>query len=386
MQNISIFSNCYGCAVCAVICTQKAITMHLNNDGFYTPIVVHSKCIECQACLDVCAFNDIKAKQDENFQINSFAAWSKDADIRKKCTSGGVAFEIGRYLLQKDFNVIGCRYNSEEKIAEHYISVNENELQESIGSKYIQSNTLSGFSQIRKGQKYLITGTPCQIDSLRRYIQRRKMEDDVILLDFFCHGVPSMLMWNQYLKELEEKIGKFEEIIWRDKGTGWHDSYVMKVTDRYLSWFSRGDLFYQMFLNNRCLGKACYKNCKYKYDKSAADIRIGDFWGKTYGKNEEGINSVICFTQKGKDILNEMDSTLHIEASSIAVVGESQMKKCAHKPISYKYVMRHLKLGTPLSKIHKTSSYIELLERIPSKIKYYIRRMPSKLMEILKLK
>lgn len=384
MQDISVFHNCYGCSVCAVACGRKAITMQLNVDGFYAPIVDQSKCVDCGVCLDICAFNDSNVKQDKGFPLSSYAVWSNDDNIRHRSTSGGVAFELGRYLLQKGYAVIGCRYNSDKHIAEHYLAETEEDLKASVGSKYIQSYTIDGFSQIRKGQKYLIIGTPCQIDSLSRYIQKRKIENDVILLDFFCHGIPSMLMWKQYLKELEQKIGDIDNIVWRDKETGWHDSYVMKVVDRYSSWFSKGDLFFQMFLGDRCLGKACYENCKYKYNNSAADIRIGDLWGRTYEKDEYGVNGVVCFTQKGLDLLNEMSSVLHIESSSLEIVGESQMKKCAHKPISYKYVMKHLKKGTSLSQIHKIASHIELFERIPRKVKYYIKRFPSKLSEILK--
>ncbi len=378
------FSSCYGCGVCEVVCGRKAITIQLNDDGFYTPVVDSAKCVDCGVCLEVCAFNDTNVKQNQKFAQSCFAVWSNDKAIRRLCTSGGVSFELGRYLLQKGYGVIGCRYNSEKHIAEHYLAENEEELKDSIGSKYIQSRTLLGFSQIKKGKKYLIIGTPCQIDSLRRYVRKRKMEGDVILLDFFCHGVPSMLMWKQYLKELKQKIGDFDSIIWRDKETGWHDSWVMKVKGQYSSWFSKGDLFYKMFLGDRCLGKACYQKCKYKYNNSAADIRIGDLWGSVYENDEDGVNGVVCFTQKGKDLLNEMHPILHIEPSSLEIVGESQMKKCAHKPISYKYVMKHLKLGTSLSQIHKTASRIELLERIPRKIRYYIKRLPSKILELFK--
>ena len=377
------FSYCYGCGVCAVACPRKAIEMTTNEDGFLRPYV-NSSCVNCGICLDVCSFNaDTYAKAIDSISLIALAAWSKDKDIRYRCSSGGVAFEIGRYLISQGYGVIGCRYNSDKHIAEHYLATNEEELKASIGSKYIQSVTNLGFSQIRKGNRYLIIGTPCQIDSLRRFICMRKMEKDVILLDFFCHGVPSKLMWNQYIKELEHKIGNFDIIHWRDKQTGWHDSWVMKVDGKYSSWFSKGDLFYQMFLKDRCLGKACYKNCKYKFDKSAADIRIGDLWGKAYEKNELGVNGVVCYTTRGKSLLNDMKTVLHLESSSIEIVGEAQMKVCARKPISYSYVMSCLKRGESLNHIHKVSSYIELLERIPRKTIYYIKRLPTKFMEKL---
>lgn len=386
MNNISKFQYCYGCGVCASACPKKVIFMQIDEDGFYAPQVDETGCIECGICLDLCAFNQDKALQDESFQIQSSAVWSKDADIRNTCTSGGVGFEVGRFLLKKGYKAIVCRYNPETRHAEHYMAETEEELKASIGSKYIQSDSFSGFSQIKKGQKYFITGSPCQIDSIRRWVCKRKMEDDVILLDFFCHGVPSYLMWQQYLREVEQIVGEFGDIVWRDKETGWHDSWVMKVKGRYASWFSKGDLFYQMFLGDRCLGKQCYHDCKYKYDKSAADIRIGDLWGRKFAKDEKGVNGVVCFTQKGINLLNEMITILHIDSSTLEIVGESQMKRCAHKPISYSYVMKSLQAGKPLAEINRVAYRLEIIDRIMIKTKYYFTRLPSKMLETIGLK
>lgn len=378
------FIHCYGCGICAISCPLNAIHIKYNEDGFLYPHV-DSSCVNCGICLNVCAFNFTKHLEAADLiPLVSMAAWSYDKAVRTKCTSGGVSYEIGRFLIRKGYSVIACRYNPLSKKAEHYLATDEDTLKDSIGSKYIQSYTLPGFSQIIKGCKYLITGTPCQIDSMRRYVRKKGIESDVILLDFFCHGVPSMLMWKQYLKELENHIGHFDKIVWRDKETGWHDSWVMKVDQKYSSWFSKGDLFFKMFLKDRCLGKACYENCKYKYDNSAADIRIGDLWGTTYQNDEDGVNGVICFTHKGVELLKEMEPILHIEESTLDVVTESQMKKCPRRPISYKYVMNQLKKGTYLCHINKVASLIELVEQIPQKIKYYIKRIPSKLKEIIR--
>ena len=35
-----------------------------------------------------------------------------------------------------------------------------------------------------------------------------------------------------------------------------------------------------------------------KYDKSAADIRVGDLWGSTYQRNQDGVSALITFTEK----------------------------------------------------------------------------------------
>lgn len=81
-----------------------------------------------------------------------------------------------------------------------------------------------------------------------------------------------------------------------------------------------------------------------------------------------------------------MHPILHIEDSTLEIVAESQMKKCAHKPISYKYTMNSLKKGIPLREILQKASYIELVEQIPNKLIYYITRLPSKTLEVLGLR
>ena len=165
---------------------------------------------------------------------------------------------------------------------------------------------------------------------------------------------------------------------------GWHDSWVMKVNGCYVSRFSQGDLFYRMFLKNRCLAKPCYDKCKFKGINSAADIRIGDLWGREYAKNEEGVSGVVGLTKKGASLLAEMSKVIHLEASSTEIVCESQMKSCAIRPLSYRYVMRNLRINKPLSEIDRNASFIEMFEEIPSTIKYYAFCLPVKIKDTVK--
>ena len=94
-----------------------------------------------------------------------------------------------------------------------------------MGSKYIQSYTLDGFKAVNRKDKFFVTGTPCQIDSLRRYIRKFRCEGNFVLMDFFCHGVPCAHVWNKYVREKE--LGNIEFVAWRNKLNGWHDSWAM---------------------------------------------------------------------------------------------------------------------------------------------------------------
>ena len=101
MNNISSLKDCYGCGVCAVACPRKVISISLNANGFYVPLVVHAGCTECGLCLSVCAYNDDSVLKVDQKQPKAYAAWSEDSQVRRKCSSGGISFEIGRHLLEK---------------------------------------------------------------------------------------------------------------------------------------------------------------------------------------------------------------------------------------------------------------------------------------------
>ena len=361
-NNISKVHDCYGCGVCATACSRKIINLILDSDGFYVPHISDvSKCTNCGICTEVCAYlHDNLSLQ--NPEIHPYAAWSKDHLVRRKCSSGGVGFEIGKYLLGQGYKVCGVRYDAGKNRAEHYIATSVEELIPSVGSKYIQSYTVDGFKAINRRAKYLVTGTPCQIDSFRRYIQKFRCEDNFVLLDFFCHGVPSMLIWKKYTEWAEKRVGKITYASWRNKWTGWHDSWVMGIDgERHgekINWhdsydmlirekkscvesrMSQGDMFYALFLGNLCLGKQCYTHCKYKYDKSSADIRIGDMWGDTYKDNEDGVSCAIAFTNLGKTVLTHLNC--EIIPYSFEIVASGQLKKSLVFP---RYIRKLLIIG-----------------------------------------
>lgn len=227
LNNIKSITSCYGCGVCATVCGKKIISIGLNVDGFYEPAITdEAQCTDCGLCVDVCSYT-YSGLSLTDANMKSYAAWSNDAQVCRKCSSGGVGFELGRTLIEKGYKACGVRYNADTLRAEHYIASTVEELVQSIGSKYIQSYTVDGFKSIDRKGKYLVTGTPCQIDSFRRYIRKFHCEDNFVLMDFFCHGVPSMWLWHKYTAEVEKTTGRITYASWRNKRTGWHDSWAM---------------------------------------------------------------------------------------------------------------------------------------------------------------
>lgn len=392
MKNISELNNCFGCGVCVKACPVNIISLEENRDGFYQPLIHEpEKCIACGLCLKVCSFYNKNASPSAE-DVEAYGAWSNDENVRQWCSSGGVGFEIGRQLIERGFEAVGVRYDVRKVRAEHFIAASVEDFMPSVGSKYIPSSTVDAFTAIDLKKKYLITGTPCQIASFRRLIRHFRVEDNFILLDFFCHGVPSLKLWDAYMADVERKIGPVKFVSWRNKSTGWHDSWNVNADisekplesidwhDSYnlsireekhflTSRLSQGDLFYSFFLSNICLNDCCY-SCPFKMTNSGADIRIGDLWGSAYECDTKGVSALIALTDRGKEIVNALKDTCVLEHHPVAVVTEGQMGHSPTKPWARRPILNSLiknnKIPVGLMKLWRFS---RLPQRILSKIK-----------------
>lgn len=312
-ENVSKIKDCYGCGVCVISCPKNIVEIKFNTKGFLEPTIIdQTKSIECGLCLNNCAYNhDQRAAQ--NAPLCAYAAWSNNERIRFKSSSGGICFELCKFYINQGFKICGVKYEPEDNIASHVICSTIEELNQIFGSKYVQSNTIKGFEQFNNNDKFVVIGTPCQIDSVKRYIKKRKIEENFVLIDFFCHGVPSMKLWNKFSASQRNKIGNFNSVTWRNKVDGWHKSYRLDIVADSGEYHHTGlkfDDFFNLYFSNAALSPACFDKCKYKQDQSSADIRIGDMWGADYSKNKEGVNSVICFTEKGNKAVQEIDCTI----------------------------------------------------------------------------
>ena len=62
-RNLMLFlqkEDCCGCAACKDICSQKAISMKTDEEGFDYPFVDENKCVRCYMCINVCPFKCTK--------------------------------------------------------------------------------------------------------------------------------------------------------------------------------------------------------------------------------------------------------------------------------------------------------------------------------------
>lgn len=332
MEKIKQLSYCYGCGVCAASCPKSVIDMKLSSEGFYQPFIVNEEqCTHCGLCEKVCSYL-IDGLSRPSRDTKGFVVYSKNTQVLRDCSSGGIGFEIAGMLIQKGYKACGVEYSSANERAEHFVSDDIMGFEPSKGSKYLQSYSVEGFKCLKGKDRWVIFGTPCQIDSLVRWAQKMNAEDRFIFVDFFCHGVPSYHLWYNYLKLNQKKYGpgRIESVKFRDKRYGhgchsWAMSFKINGKEIVSSKIKDKDLFYSMYFSNQCLNRVCYEGCKYKSCKSSADIRIGDLWSSEYPVKDKAMSAVFANTHRGEQVIEQLSEQCVIEKADVEIVAGGQM-------------------------------------------------------------
>ena len=318
ISNPSALRSCTSCQVCAAVCPHNAITIKLNPDGYYRPVIDDSLCVNCGVCMSVCYKydNDFLSSTAESLKDKKlFSAWARDEKVLMSTTSGGIADILAHHLLQKGYKVVGVLYNDKKNRAEHHVAEQPEQLIPFRGSKYIQSYTIDSFKEVIKNcryAKYAVFGTPCQIYALSRWADKRHLEENFFFVDIYCHGCPSSLVWNKYLEYIKKNSGysTFDSLTFRSKKKGWGTYCIEAMVNGesvYLS--KKNDKFFELFFSDYLLNDSCY-NCNFRSSFEYSDIRLGDFWGIKYIGNRRGVSAVTISSSIGKTIFDEIDNSI----------------------------------------------------------------------------
>ena len=136
-----------------------------------------------------------------------------------------------------------------------------------------------------------------------------------------CHGVPSPLVWKNYLDAVRENLGEdVTKVNFRDKSSGWQRfSLGIYGEEKSLVESCNDNLYMRAFLGNFILRESCYR-CDFRDYERNADITLGDLWGSESIclelHSDRGVSVAIINTDKGEKIFDEIsDSTAKKEVS-----------------------------------------------------------------------
>lgn len=280
--------------------------------------------------------------------MKSYVGYYTD-NIRDKSSSGGIFSALADYVFKKNGVVYGVSM-SEDFYSAHYTRVScAKNINKLIGSKYMQASVGNAFRNVKLDldarRVVLFVGTACQINGLKSFLNINY--DKLICVDIICHGVPSKMLWKQYLQNREKQIGKCRYLNFRSKDQGWYNSGI-KENEIYTP--QNENTYMRLFLKDLCLRPSCYECISKK--NILSDFTLGDFWGVNNiapeMNDDRGLSVIILRTVKAQKIIESIREQLVLKEVTYdeAVQDNPAEYESAKRPIARKNFYRDLQSMT----------------------------------------
>lgn len=236
-----------------------------------------------------------------------FAACNNSTITREKSSSGGVFYELAKWIIAQGGVVIGAAYGDTAALVQHIAVEKLTDLPRLQKSKYAPSSlsdpSVAEALQQADTRWVLFSGTPCQVKAIRQKYHGRKL----LCVEVACHGVPKREAYLQYLAE-----NHIEKIDFRcKKPDGWQGIELVYSDGRVYYEKSTENSFYCAFSEGSILRESCH-HCAAKHFSSGADFTLADFWGVEAFAPElndgKGASVVILHTNLAKNLWREVSS------------------------------------------------------------------------------
>lgn len=300
-------SLCCGCSACAAACPTGAITVNLDGEGFWRAAVDETKCVSCGKCRKVCPFIERSAERSVA-DGELFSYKTSDSGELLSSSSGGAAADLARFESSGGAAVLGCAFDAAEHAAAHVLvgSGDAAGLASLAGSKYMQSRMGPALAKAARHEGPLaVFGTPCQVAAGRNLMAGR---DDVLFVDLICHGVPTRNLYARYVEWLSREHGIDPARVrteFRYKPRGWRERYIYSTDgEREVCLHQRRDPYFLLFEACQCYAGCCYE-CPWR-STSAADVRLGDYWGPRFEGDGTGVSMVLALTGRGREAVGAL--------------------------------------------------------------------------------
>jgi ferredoxin len=319
---------CTGCEACLAACPVDCIAMAVDEEGFRYPEANPDECIHCGKCERVCPIRNDRVATERDVPPEAIAAVTRSHRIWKASTSGGAFTEICHAFGDSETVVFGARFDGLNVVHSHVIGVQN--IAPFRKSKCVESDLQGCLADVKRfldqGKKVIFSGAPCQIAGLSSFLGG--VPDNLLLVDFICHGVGSPSVFRAVLEHtgsIEKKrivsysfrnqVGVFGNILDSVGGFTYEDGsrqYVFK------------DLYYRLFLTGLCLRPSCSRDCKFPHAQRISDITLADLRGKhallPNDRNYRNYSTVILNSRKGHALRRGLERRMNMFPISAADV------------------------------------------------------------------
>ena len=344
MNRVCAKGKCTGCKACIDICPKEAISFEDNLICPETKIN-NEKCIGCGLCERVCQANN---SPSFSMPVAWYQGWANDQKIRKIASSGGIASALSVAFINNGGVVCSCLFKDGD--FQYQIINRINELEKFAGSKYVKSNPIGVYKNVknylRQGISVLFIGLPCHVAAVRNYVGNA-LEVKLYTVDLICHGTPSIKVLDSFLKQYHFDLKSIQNLNFRQKTH-------FQVRDGYKGIVINGgtDRYSLAFLNSLIYTENCYE-CKYARIERTSDITIGDSWQSELSSDEKekGISLILCQTQKGMELVNNSNLCLKSVDLKKAISANHQLQEPSSKPKYYNDILKRLQHGEKFNRV-----------------------------------
>jgi coenzyme F420 hydrogenase subunit beta len=312
---------CY-CGACGAFC-KEYITYEDEKPK------TKEKCYEIHgACYDFCPrtffapfevergiFGGVRTDNALGFYNGDIiTARTKDEGIMKKAQDGGIVSALLCFMLEKgeiDAAVVSKTGDGEGGawVPEPAVVTNKEDIIAAAGSKYTQSPALLGVGDaLTDGyEKVALVGLPCHIQSMRKIQLSKNFDvgaDRVkMLIGLMCTETFDMPSLQKKLIDMGTKIEEVEKFNIKKGNFFVHTKKGKEIKTKI-----------------REMKQYAREACNYCYDFAAefADISVGSIG------SELGWSTVICRSEKGKDLIERIKAEGVIEWKNL---GEKEIKE-----------------------------------------------------------
>lgn len=349
VNKVSADNLCISCGICKGACPYGAIDL-VWDSGLYVSRVDKEKCVNCGICMEVCpgrglAYSSIWKKNGsipQNPYVGvfkeAFVAQSKNKDILREATSGGVVTTLIKFLL--DEHIYDVAFLPSEQCSGNLISTTcckeTGNIYKSCKSRYvpIEQSQAVKYMLAHRNEKIILVGTSCFIQGIVKLIERYTLKrENYLLIGLFCDRNMNYNVFH-YFSDFARKYGKLERLVFRSKEYGgWPGNICLEMSDGTKKEI---DSLERIWVKDFFQLEGCF----YCLDKlnQFADISVGDNYTKEYDEGE-GTSSVIVRTCIGNSVWKKAAHLFSIWNSSIQKIEEAQLISQRKK----NYYMRKIK-------------------------------------------
>lgn len=375
--NVPEKEQCCGCGICVPFCPVSALTMTMNDKGFFRA-ERQELCVDCGLCDTICPVKTAAPRVSSVYHdvvfgpyLEVYAARSMDEKVRFVSSTAGFIRTFIFDNLHKFDGVVALVEGDNPFSADvRLLTSVENSLKSIAKSKYI-SVEVSHMAEILKNMSghFIVIGLPCHIAALKNI--EKKLKCTFFSIDLFCGGIFSKKFMEHYISI---RGGLPTAVDFRDKTYGWHEfSLTLAYNEERNSVKASEDIFFFAQMNKVFTQEACLA-CTY-CRAGCADVQVGDFWGEKFKDVNDGMNLVIARSQQAKDLV-ESSPSIEIRHCSMEDVYASQpwfvqaYRRCEGNELSLDFQQRmsfrqalNAEIYGDLEKISNLRSFKTILRR-----------------------